>query len=486
MNADGLLRAAIAREMERLAGLPKSGTDGRPGGPAAAAPGAVVTVTDGEIASSGLIRSLSEAIRHNASFAQDRGGKLYCYAAGVYRPNGAEFVRQQISSLLHTWGQDKRWRIQLNNETIEHVRIHSPQLWERPPLEVVNLKNGLLDLSTGQLQSHTPDHLTSVQLPVEFQPGATCPGWDGFIAATFPDDAYLAGVGFQIPALLMVPYTSTQKTILLTGEGGNGKSTYLAACMAFVGRRNCSSLSLHRLEGDKFAASRLLGKLANVCPDLPSEHLASTSVFKAITGEDPVPGEYKFRESFEFIPFARLVFSANHPPKSSDSSDAFFRRWLVIPFERTFDPDRDNYVPRDELDARLADAGELSGVLNQALKQYRAIRTRGLTETPSMRRAWEQLRQATDPFSVWLDRETVALPDAQVPKGELMIAYNRDCEKAGRPPMTQQSFGRAVKRARPQVQEAQRTVHSRLQWCYIGLGLQAEDLTGQEDRSILQ
>lgn len=445
-----------------------------------------IVSTEGEIAKSGLIASLSAAIRDNTSFAQDRGGKLYHYVGGVYRPAGAEFVRQRVSSFLRAWGQDKRWKIQLNNEVIEHVRIHSPQLWDRPPLEIINVSNGLLDLSTEQLRRHTPDHLSPVQIPVEYRPEATSPAWDSFIAATFPHDAYLAGVGYQIPALLMVPYTSTQKTILLTGEGGNGKSTYLAACMAFIGRGNCSGLSLHRLEGDKFAATRLLGKLANVCPDLPSEHLASTSVFKAVTGEDPVLAEYKFKESFEFVPFARLVFSANHPPKSSDSSEGFFRRWLVIPFERTFDPDGDNYVPRSELDARLADAGELSGVLNRAVKQFRVIRTRGLTETASMRRAWEQFRQATDPFSVWLDRQTVSLPDLLVSKGELMIAYCRDCEKAGRPPMTQQSFGRALKRARPRAQEAQRTVHSRLQWCYIGLGLRAEDPTGEQDRSILQ
>jgi uncharacterized protein DUF5906 len=66
------------------------------------------------------------------------------------------------------------------------------------------------------------------------------------------------------------------------------------------------------------------------CPDHPSEHLASTSTFKEITGGDKLVGERKFCDSFEVSIVARLVFSANHLPRSSDSSHGFFRRWLAF------------------------------------------------------------------------------------------------------------------------------------------------------------
>jgi len=81
-----------------------------------------------------------------------------------------------------------------------------------------------------------------------------------------------------------------------------------------------------------------VGKLANICSDLPSDHLTSTPTFKTIVGGDYLLGERKFQGSFEFLPFYRLVFSTNHCPQSKDSSTAFFRRWLVIPFARTFAP----------------------------------------------------------------------------------------------------------------------------------------------------
>ena len=53
---------------------------------------------------------------------------------------------------------------------------------------------------------------------------------------------------------------------------------------AFIGKLNAAALSLHKIEQDKFAAARLFGKLANICPDLPTAHLSSTSMFQAFCG----------------------------------------------------------------------------------------------------------------------------------------------------------------------------------------------------------
>jgi phage/plasmid-associated DNA primase len=103
-----------------------------------------------------------------------------------------------------------------------------------------------------------------------------------------------------------------------------------------VGPENVSHLSLQKLEADRFAPARLYGKLANICPDLPSERMLGSAVFKAITGCDRITGEFKYQDSFEFTPFARLLISANHLPASRDASKAFFDRWLMIPFHAGF------------------------------------------------------------------------------------------------------------------------------------------------------
>jgi putative DNA primase/helicase len=236
---------------------------------------------------------------------------------------------------------------------------------------------------------------------------------------------------------------------------------------------------LHALESDRFAAARLLGKLVNICPDLPSAYLESTSVFKAIVGGDRIPAEYKFRDGFDFEPFARLLFSANHPPKSGDSSEGFFRRWVVVPFEKTFAPERAGYVPRDLLLSQLTAAAELSGLLNQALDALPRVLSGGFTDAESIRQAAEDFRAATDHFSVWLELATLDHPAAWVPMATLAATYNAACEQAGRPPMNRTAFGRALKRARAEIRDSRRMVNGKQVLGYQGIGLRQEQQSSE-------
>lgn len=411
---------------------------------------------------------LADAILEDDHFAQDAGGKLYIYGSGAYRGGGEAHIRRKVKSLHEGWGSADQWSSHKANEVVEYIRVDAPELWNQPPANFINVQNGLLNVDTGQLQPHSPGFLSTTQLPVIYDPTATCPAWEAFIQATLPEDAQ--GIIWEIAGDLAVPDRSIQKAHLFVGEGANGKSTQLTALINFLGKANIASLSLHKLEEDRFAAARLVGKLANICPDLPSAHLAGTSTFKALTGGDVITGERKYSDSFDFTPYCRLVFSANHMPASRDGSWAFFRRWLVIPFTRTFEGEA--ATPRAILDARLAQPSELSGVLNKALIALRQLRQRGeFTETGSMKRAWEEFRQTTDPLSVWLDSMTIEDPNAMVTKKDLLISYNGDAEKNGRARMSPQLFGRALKRHRPKITDVQRVVAGRLAECYLGIGL---------------
>jgi P4 family phage/plasmid primase-like protien len=419
----------------------------------------------------GLTAAIAEAITTTDHFAKDVGGKLYHYTGGVFRPGGEERIGLRAKELLSNNSATAKWSTHRVREVTEFIRVDAPSLWEKPPTDRINLRNGILDIENGELGDHTPAFLSPVQLPVDYDPTAECPAWEEFVAATFPSDAQ--ELAYEIPALLMTPETSIQKAVLLTGEGANGKSTYLAAVEAFVGRENCVALSLQKIETDRFAASRLVGKLANICPDLPSDHLTSTSTFKAITGGDRITAEYKFRDSFDLLPFTRLVFSANHPPRSGDASHAFYRRWLVVPFNRTFEVDEQ--ILRSVLDARLSDPRELSGVLNRALVALREIRERGgFAEPQSVKDALAEFQQTTDPLTVWLERNTIEHPDAMVGQDELRRAYNTFCENTGKPGMTPQGFGRALTRVKPGINKGQRTwrgvANTRV---YLGIGLRS-------------
>lgn len=418
---------------------------------------------------------VAEAITAKYRFARDAGGRLHIFRAGNYHPDGASFIRQQVKRLLDRMRISSKWTSHRAEEVVKYIEVDAPALWEKPKHDVINVLNGLLDVNSRTLSPHSADFLSPVQLPVTFDPNARCPAWDKFIGEVFPEDS--EAIAWEIPAWLMTPDTSIQKAILLVGDGANGKSTYLRAVLAFIGKNNSAAVSLHKLENDRFSAARLIGKLANVCPDLPSTDLTGTSVFKAITGGDALMAEYKFKDSFDFVAYSRLVFSANHLPKSHDASPAFFRRWFVVPFERTFSDGDPDTIPSDQLDAMLSDPAELSGVLNKVLEALAALRRRGFSESDSTKRATDEFRHATDPLAVWLDRRTVLNPDAVTPQDQLYREFCRDCAAAGNPTISKTAFGRTMKKLRPTVTDLQRTVNHRIAWCYVGIGLLANDDT---------
>jgi len=367
------------------------------------------------------------------------GGELFTYRDGHYRPGGRENLRERITRKL---GDD--WKRNRADETLAYLADSAQRLLDSPPVDQVNLRNGILDTSDGKLAPHDPDLLTPIQLPVAYDPAATCPAIDKFLAETL--DADLAEVIYELAGYLVIPDNSLQVAALFLGEGANGKSTMLNVLTALIGERNVSSIALHRLDEDRFAPAGLYGKLANVFADLDARALQASSMFKAITGGDLIDGERKYSDAFSFRPYSRLLYSANEPPPTPDSSDAFFRRWLVLPFDRRFDG---STVDRN-LTAKLTAPAELSGLLNRGLERLPDLRRRGaFTATDASVNAAERFRVDADSVAGFLADKCELNLDARTPKPKMFPAYREWCSENNRRPVSKQKFNRRVEALYP-------------------------------------
>ena len=422
----------------------------------------------------GLIKDMAEHLLADHFFAKDPGGLLYHFEGGCYWPTGEEFVSAQFQRILEDEKRTKHWSTHRARELTAYLTVQAPKLWEAPPSEIINLSNGLYNLQTGTLLGHDPHHLCSVQLPVAFDAQATCPHWQQFLHEVLGKDVH--ALFFEMVAYLMRADMGQQKAFLLFGEGSNGKSTLLTGLVNFLGLHNRSAISLHKLETDRFAVVRLIGKLVNVYADLPAQHLASSAIFKSLTGGDPLLAERKFHESFEFRPFCRLLFSANHYPTCQDASPAFFRRWVVLPFERSFSDHDPTRVDPKVLEARLCTPAELSGLLNEALRALSAFQKRGrFVECEATQGAWAEFRDQTDPLANWLDQQTVTTPTAFISRKDLRIKYANYLKGEGRPPIGEKALYAGVRRLRPMVEEGQKMVGRTSERGFHGLGLKANN-----------
>jgi P4 family phage/plasmid primase-like protien len=417
----------------------------------------------------GDLAVLVRSTMRNNFFATDKRCLLYRYADGCYRPNGREFVLGEVKKLCDDTSLGIRWTSHKGEEVFRAILTHASLLEDEPPADSVNVLNGIVRLQDGVLLEHSPKRLSSIQLPVKYDPDARCPQIEHFVGQVFPSDAL--HLAWEMFGWLLAPDYSNQQAILLFGPGGDGKSTCLRLVNAFLGQHNCSSVSLHELEANRFAKSQLLGKLANVCADLPSEDLQGTSIFKEISGGDIITGEDKFKSPFQFRPFARLLFSANSLPRSRDASDGFYDRWVIVPFPNQF-RDTNRCIPQARLISQITSPAELSGLLNKAIAYRQTVLASGsLTISTSVRQAHDEFRATTDPFRVWVAQHLEISPVGYVPKEELRKAYAESCAADGRSALTTTSITRHLKKTMPKVKMGQITINGKRTWCYHGIVL---------------
>src|SRR5262249_14995382 len=105
---------------------------------------------------SGLVQDIEKAIKAEHHFARDEGELLYHFEDGVYRARGEKFIRRAVKEYCETNGKAKSWSPELADKVAKYITVDAPELWERPPLDTLNVRNGLLDVRTRAVRPHSP------------------------------------------------------------------------------------------------------------------------------------------------------------------------------------------------------------------------------------------------------------------------------------------------------------------------------------------
>ena len=377
---------------------------------------------------------LGDELLRNYHFATMRDTKeVYVYQDGPYRPLGETIVLEETQKAL----ADKCKNVH-KSEVLGYIQgatFTDRQEFDRD-LSLIGLKNGIYSLTTDQFTEYDPLNKITIQLPVEYNPNATCPNFLKFLNEVLPDEtdrqAIIEFVGYCFYRSYPI-----QKAFMLVGEGSNGKSTLLLVLKALLGSDNITSRSLHDLEENRFAMAGLYGKLANVFPDLPTRTLTNTTAFKMLTGGDPLTAEKKFREGFNYINSAKLIFSTNQIPVSQDDTSAFYRRWVIINFPNKFEGDQCD----PNILVRVTTPEELSGIFNLAVKALGDLMGRGafINDRKTSEIADEYIRRS-DSVQAFIKDCVESSTDSRVKKQEVYTTYLAYCRLKNYPLVNDQAF----------------------------------------------
>jgi putative DNA primase/helicase len=372
-------------------------------------------------------------------------GKVWAYIDGVW-VHGDRILRSRVVDLL-----GERYR-RAHADTIESmVQAREPFINDTPDTEHLNVENGLLQWRTGLLKPHTDKVPSTTRIPVRWNPDATCPNIDKFLQSVV--DAECVPVLEEVAGYALYPDQPLHKAVMLAGSGRNGKGVYLRIMSALIGPANIAATPPQRLDTDRWAVAQLYGKLANLVGDVDPRTFKETATFKQATGQDMLQGEHKYAAPFMFTSRALIVAAFNSLPRSVDTTEGFFSRWLVVPFPNQFvDPDEHGNIPpgcyaKDpELAAKVTTTAELEGFLVRAVAGLQRVMERGrFTRAEAIADAETEFRRHADPVRGFLADKAVADIDAWISRADLHAAFKNWSADAGIGVMSARRFAEKVR-----------------------------------------
>ena len=314
---------------------------------------------------------------------------------------------------------------------------------DRPdPADLVIFANGMLSISRWlegkpeAFMSPTPELFCIAALPFAFDPTATCPQFEAFLADVFLGDPHLTNALRVWGGYLLSRDTSLQVIAVLVGASRSGKGTLIRILTALLGSDHVATPKLSSLKGD-FGLSGLQGKTFAAitdCHHVGKDSVEAVEILLAISGEDAVDVNRKYHDIVHGIRLqVRFAMLMNELVNLPDITGALLNRIEFFPFRKSFAGKEDT-----GLSNRIIST-EMPGVANWFLEGLRILRhtqaharangdsdgakVRALLRAPIGEDYRRQFRCLTSPIFGFVDERCEIGPLFEVDKQSLYQQY---------------------------------------------------------------
>ena len=297
---------------------------------------------------------------------------------------------------------------------------------------LINLQNGTFEISPQgtKLKPFDRSDFITYQLPFEYNPQAKAPLFEAYLNKVLPDPERQRVLAEYL-GFVFIKHGSNalkeEKALILYGTGANGKSVFFEVVNALLGTDNVSSYSLQSLTNDNgYFRAKLANKLVNYASEINGN--LEASIFKQLVSGEPVEARLPYGQPFTLNQYAKLIFNCNELPKDVEHTNAYFRRFLIIPFDVT--------IPSHEQDKNLHTKiieKELSGVFNWVLQGLnRLLEQKKFSDCEAAQQAVEQYRIESDSVQMFLNENEYKVSTTNdMPLKELFNEYRNYCIESG-------------------------------------------------------
>ena len=358
---------------------------------------------------------------------------LYVYVDGYYQLHTRDMMLGRIKIFIEEY-DETLVKIRTLNEVMRLLEtdltfVDQEDLNIRE--DIINFRNGLLNTKTMELLPHTPDIISTIQLPCD---------WTGEPQPTPVFDSYLRtltnganDVIHLLQAFIGVCISNVRgyrfkKALFLVGDGDTGKSVLKSLMERLLGRGNYIGIDLRDIEA-RFGTGVIYGKSLAGSADMSFMSLKELKTFKSLTGGDSVFAEFKNGQGFTYTYTGMLCFCMNQLPKfGGDNGEWVYNRIIVV--------NCNNVIPEDKQDKELLDKlmAEREGIIYKAVTALQHVIDDGyrLPEPASVVDARREYMISNSSVKLFFDecmfRPTEKLTSAKCTTGAIFKVYKAWCQ----------------------------------------------------------
>ena len=367
----------------------------------------------------------------------------------------SSYVDEHIKDTVKKWSK----RSQGGSAIKYALMLSQPELAVRSKMldqnhYLFNCANGIIDLKTGRLMPHSPEHLCTKQSSVAYDPKAQCPNWMNFLKSIFPGHEELLPFIRRAVGYSLTGDTREQCIFIMHGKGSNGKSTFLDTLQSI------SSDYWVKTKADAFMEKERGGSEANpflamlrgarfvTASETKSDRLLDESLIKEATGDSFMTVRNLHQNPITFQPQFKLWLATNHKPEIRGTDEGIWRRLKLIPFTAQFydpeDADAPIYGPFKDKMLLAKLKAELPGILTWAVQGCLEWQKEGLNPPQIVLNATNEYRSEMDVIGSYLEERTERLVGHILSCTDLYNNYKDWCENNGHFAMSKIKFSRRL------------------------------------------
>lgn len=314
-------------------------------------------------------------------------------------------------------------------------RKHKP---EDAPTKWIQFKDKAFSLKSSNEYEVTYDYFFTNPIPWEIGINSSTPTLDKLFQE-WVGKKYVRTL-YEIIAYCCYTDYPIQVLFCLFGNGRNGKTCFLKILRKFLGFNNLSSTDLDLLVGhnrSRFEVFKLYKKLACLMGETNFNLLQSSSTLKKLTGGDLIGFEMKGKNPFDDYNYAKIIIASNSLPSSEDTSEGFYRRWVIIDFPNQFKEGKDitNSIPDYEYNSL---ACKVCKLLPKLLEKGE------FTNQGSVEERKERYIMASNPLPLFIKSFCYQDPQGYVRYSKLYHVYTQFLTHTKRRVVTKKEFSRVL------------------------------------------